>query len=119
TLVGFTGGRHHDGTLRLRGTEAGVELRAEAVLGGAVLAPGTRRTLHPVVVRAGDEPAALLARWAEDVGAAEGARTTAPYQVGWCSWYHYFDGVREDDVTSNLALAGDWPFDVFQLDDGY
>jgi len=39
--------------------------------------------------------------------------------VGWCSWYHYFDGVREDDVTSNLALAGDWPFDVFQLDDGY
>jgi alpha-galactosidase len=114
-LVGFLGGRHHDGTIRVRGTE----VRAEAVLGGAVLEPGVRRTLHPVVVRTGEDASTLLAGWAADVGAAEGARTTAPYQVGWCSWYHYFDGVTEADVTGNLALAGDWPFDVFQLDDGY
>ena len=39
--------------------------------------------------------------------------------MGWCSWYHYFDGVTEADITANLARAGDWPFDVFQLDDGY
>jgi alpha-galactosidase len=115
TLVGFLGGRHHDGTIRLRGQE----VRAEAILGGAVLDPGVRRTLHPVVVRVGEDASALLARWAADVGAAEGARTAAPYQVGWCSWYHYFDGVTEADVRDNLALAGDWPFDVFQLDDGY
>lgn len=114
-LVGFLGGHHHDGTVRLRGTQ----VRAEATLGGAVLEPGTRRDLHPVVVRRGEDAPTLLARWAADVGAAEGARTTAPYQVGWCSWYHYFDGVTEADITANLALAGDWPFDVFQLDDGY
>ncbi len=119
TLVGFLGGHHHDGTLRLRTGDDGVELRAEATLGGAVLGPGTRRDLHAVVVRHGDDPSLLLAGWAADVGAAERARTTAPYQVGWCSWYHYFDGVTEADITANLARAGDWPFDVFQLDDGY
>ncbi|HYF47375.1 MAG TPA: glycoside hydrolase family 36 protein, partial [Acidimicrobiales bacterium] len=119
TLVGFVGGRHHDGTLRLRSGPSGVELRAEATLGGAVLEPGTRRALHPVVLRSGSDAPELLAAWAAEVGRVEGARTGAPYQVGWCSWYHYFDGVREDDVTANLARAGDWPFDVFQLDDGY
>lgn len=118
-LVGFIGGRHHDGTIRLRSAADGVQVRAEATLGGAVLEPGTRRTLHSVVVRPGADPSVLLAGWAAEVSAAEQARTTAPYQVGWCSWYHYFDGVTEADITANLALAGDWPFDVFQLDDGY
>ncbi len=118
-LVGFLGGRHHDGTIRLRSTPGGVEVRAEATLGGAVLAPGERRSLHPVVVRPSDDPATLLAAWAAEVGDLEAARTGAPYQVGWCSWYHYFDQVSEDHVTANLARAGDWPFDVFQLDDGY
>ena len=47
------------------------------------------------------------------------ARAGAPYQVGWCSWYHYFHDVTEADLRANLALAGEWPFDVFQLDDGY
>lgn len=118
-LVGFVGGRHHDGTIRLRSVAGGVEVRAEATLGGAVLGPGERRTLHPVVVWPGEDPAALLARWAVEVGDVEGARTGAPYQVGWCSWYHYFDGVTEADIDANLARAGDWPFDVFQLDDGF
>ncbi len=119
TLIGFLGGRHHDGTIRLRSGDDGVEVRAEATLGGAVLAPGTRRQLHPVVVRSGDDASVLLSRWAAEVGAGEQARTGAPYQVGWCSWYHYFDQVTEADLTDNLALAGDWPIDVFQLDDGY
>lgn len=119
SLVGFVGGRHHDGTIRLRATPSGVEVRTEATFGGAVIEAGARRTLHPVVVRSGDDPSALLAQWAADVGQAEQARVTAPYQVGWCSWYHYFDGVTEADITANLAQADDWPFDVFQLDDGF
>jgi alpha-galactosidase len=39
--------------------------------------------------------------------------------VGWCSWYHYFHGVTEDTLRANLARLADWPFDVFQLDDGF
>ena len=57
--------------------------------------------------------------WATLHGLAGKARVSAPYQVGWCSWYHYFDRVTEADVRSNLALASDWPFDVFQIDDGF
>ena len=65
------------------------------------------------------DPSALLEGWAEALGAAGRARTTAPYQVGWCSWYHYFHHVTEADLRGNLALAAEWPFDVFQLDDGF
>ncbi len=129
-LVGFDGGERHDGTLRLREGETGPELRVEAFLGGARLAPGESRSLHAVLVgqapavsgaarEAGSGASELLEAWADQVGRRAGARTRAPYQVGWCSWYHYFHDVAEADVRSNLALADGWPFDVFQLDDGY
>ena len=60
-----------------------------------------------------------LEDWASTIGRERGARVTAPFQVGWCSWYHYFDRVTEADIRSNLALADGWPFDVFQIDDGF
>jgi alpha-galactosidase len=60
-----------------------------------------------------------LEHWAAEIGQARNARVTAPFQVGWCSWYHYFDRVTEADIRANLALAHDWPFDVFQIDDGF
>jgi len=122
-VVGFLGGWEHDGTLRVRcardGSD-GIELWIEAFLGGAVLQPGERRELHEVSLAEGEgDPSSLLEAWAGVLGAAGHARTTAPYQVGWCSWYHYFQGVTEADLRSNLALGGDWPFEVFQLDDGF
>lgn len=118
-LVGFDGGDQHDGTLRLVPGVEGHELHAEAYFGGAVLAPGERRPLHGVTVAGGASAHELLVAWADRYGRAANARTTAPFQVGWCSWYHYFHDVTEQDVRDNLALAGDWPFDVYQVDDGY
>ena len=124
-LAGFVGGSSHDGTLRLRavphrgGGPDRLELAAEAFLGGARLDPGVERDLHPVSVVAGADAATLLEGWASEYGRVEGARVGAPYQVGWCSWYHYFGAVTEADVLANLARADDWPFDVFQVDDGY
>lgn len=120
-LVGFESGGRHDGTLRLRrGTS--VELVAEAFL-DVELGGGEALALHPVVVRrAGQDPASvagLLGDWAAAAGQAAGARVGSAFQVGWCSWYHYFHGVTGSDVDSNLARAGDWPFEVFQVDDGY
>ena len=142
TLVGFEDGSTHDGTLRLRrsggddGDDDGdaVELAAEAFLGDVELPAGARRTLHTVTIDTGDTgriddisdavgaggaAAGLLDRWARRAGKACRARVDAPYQVGWCSWYQYFYGVTEDVMRRNLALADAWPFDVFQLDDGY
>jgi alpha-galactosidase len=123
-LVGFEAASEHDGTLRLRRARDrnGIELSAEAFLGGAVLAPGERRALHGVLIDGGgnDRPVGeLLERWAVHAGRVGRARTDAPYQVGWCSWYQYFDAVTEDAFLANLGLADAWPFDVFQLDDGF
>ncbi|MFL6204334.1 MAG: glycoside hydrolase family 36 protein [Acidimicrobiales bacterium] len=122
-VVGFLGGHEHDGTFRLRPARDDpdrIELWIEAFLGGAVLQPGERRELHAVSLADGEtDPSPLLEAWAGELGAAAAARTTAPYQVGWCSWYQYFHAVTEADVRANLALADDWPFDVFQVDDGF
>jgi alpha-galactosidase len=129
-LAGFLSGVDHDGTWRLRrseadttrGEETQAELWAEAFLGGAVLAPGEERGLHPFTIGeggAGRPASELLAGWAAAAGAVNRARVSATYQVGWCSWYHYFHGITEAALRANLSLAAEWPFDVFQLDDGY
>jgi alpha-galactosidase len=121
-LVGFLGGTEHDGTIRAGLTDdRRVALLAEAYLGGAVLAPGERRALHAVTLVDGPRGSGpdLLEAWAARVGKEGGARTGAPYQVGWCSWYHYFHDVSEEAFRANLARTGDWPFAVFQLDDGF
>lgn len=118
--VGFNGGVNHDGTFRLRLVDTGdTELTTEAFLGGARLDPGVRFVLHGASTGSGAPASAMLRDWARHVGMLGGARTTAPFQVGWCSWYHYFHGVTEADLRSNLAASDAWPFDVFQLDDGF
>ena len=47
----------------------------------------------------------------------------APYQRGWCSWYHYFHAITEEAMRSNLhalrELRSQFPIEVVQLDDGY
>ena len=119
-LVAFEGAGEHDGTLWLSGRDD-IRLRAEAFLGGITMEPGETRQLHPVVIEPGPvaDVEVLLAHWAGVVGTAASARIGADYQIGWCSWYHYFHHVTETDVLANLELAGRWPFEVFQVDDGY
>ncbi|HEX4905083.1 MAG TPA: glycoside hydrolase family 36 protein [Acidimicrobiales bacterium] len=113
TCYGFLGGTDHDGTFRIRLRDGRIEVTVEAFLGGAHLAAGETRVLHPV------RRFASLDDWAVAYGAANAARVDAPYQVGWCSWYHWFSEISEDALRQQLALAADWPFDVFQLDDGF
>jgi len=118
-LVGFEGGDRHDGTLRLRTGQTGTELWCEAFLGDAVFVDGERGDLHDVLVGTGASAEALLDAWASKVGRVNSARVSAGHQVGWCSWYHYFHDVTQNDIESNLGLSDDWPFDVFQVDDGF
>ena len=51
------------------------------------------------------------------------ARVGAPFQRGWCSWYHYFHAITEDALRANLksleAMRSEFPLDVVQLDDGF
>ncbi len=119
-VIGFDGGARHGGYFAILRDDAGhLMVEVTAWLGGAVVAGRSTRALHSVTVEQGPDVDELLCRWADRVGAAEAARTTAPYQVGWCSWYHYFHDITEAALRHNLARSADWPFEVFQLDDGY
>jgi alpha-galactosidase len=114
-VIGFEGGGEHDGTFRLRDGE----LIVEAFLGDALIAEDETRVLHSFTITTTTDVDGALGDWATRVGLASDARVEAPYQVGWCSWYHYFHGVTEEALLANLALARKFPFEVFQLDDGY
>ncbi len=118
-LVGFIGGSSHEGTIRVQIEDGQLQVCCEAWLGGTVIRAGERRELHGIVAAAGKSLTALLDAWSSQVRDAERARVHAPYQVGWCSWYHYFHDITETALRDNLARANDWPFDVFQLDDGF
>jgi len=135
-VVGFDAGVDHDGTFRLRparpsngaqpvgtrspATDAGTaELWVEAFVGGARVDPGVSMALHSFAATTDAPVGDLLTAWAVAVGTDGAARTAAAFQVGWCSWYHYFHDVTEADLRSNLSASSSWPFDVFQLDDGY
>lgn len=119
TLLGALGGDRHDTTFRMGAGRTGLELTVEAFLGDVLLAPGESRDLHDVVVRPTTDPVGALDDWAADCGRAAGARTSAEYLVGWCSWYHYFEHVTERSFLGDVGRAADWPLDVLQLDDGY
>jgi alpha-galactosidase len=103
-VYGFDAGTEHDGTFRVRVHRGRIELAVDAVVGDATGVP-----LHRV------ERYDSLDAWA----AGQPGRVDAPYQVGWCSWYHWFHSISEDALRAQLELAADWPFEVFQLDDGF
>ncbi|MBW2418910.1 MAG: alpha-galactosidase [Deltaproteobacteria bacterium] len=95
-----------------------IEIRVERFVD-----PGACLELEAVRVALGDDPERLLEGFAGCLGARAGARTSAPFQAGWCSWYHLFHDVSEQDLLRNLDhLAGrgsSLGLDVVQLDDGY
>jgi alpha-galactosidase len=106
--------------LRRDGDDVRVEVEARCEV---PVAPGERIDLEAARVALGDDANRLLEDYAEQLGAEASARTGAPFQAGWCSWYQFFGGVSEADLLRNLeALAAardDFPIDLVQLDDGY
>jgi alpha-galactosidase len=79
--------------------------------------------LEPLAVLEGGTVEDLLGRYAGLVKAASRVRINAWNPIGWCSWYHYFGRLGWPDVVENLEVAARdrraFPFDVFQVDDGY
>ncbi|WP_338205763.1 glycoside hydrolase family 36 protein [Candidatus Nephthysia bennettiae] len=62
-----------------------------------------------------------LEGWADDLARHAGVSGVASLAPGWCTWYHYFTQVREEDVLENLAAMKRLDLDVgvVQIDDGY
>jgi alpha-galactosidase len=121
-LAGFIGAATSLSTLTVSSPE---KISARAILDDVTLAPGARRELDALFIAASaDESAArLAARWADAAGRWMNARVSAPFQRGWCSWYHYFHAITEDALRANLksleAMRAEFPLDVIQLDDGF
>ncbi len=120
-LAGFIGGVSQLTTLTVLTPD---RILARALLDGVALRPREQREIEPLYLAASSgNAAALAARWAEKLGATMRARVGAPYQRGWCSWYHYFHAVTEDALRANLrslaSMRTEFPLEVVQLDDGY
>jgi alpha-galactosidase len=62
-----------------------------------------------------------LGRWGDRFAAAVGVGAIRRAPTIWCSWYHYFTRVTEQDVLENLDAIDELelPVEVVQLDDGY
>jgi alpha-galactosidase len=120
-LAGFIGAATSLSTLTVSSPE---KIAARAILDDVTLARGVHREIDPLFIVASDESAArLAARWADATGRWMNARVNAPFQRGWCSWYHYFHAITEDALRANLksleAMRTEFPLDVIQLDDGF
>jgi alpha-galactosidase len=120
-LAGFIGAATSLSTLTISSPE---KIVARAILDNVTLAPGGHRELDPLFIATADESAArLAARWADAAGRWMNARVNAPFQRGWCSWYHYFHAITEDALRDNLksleAMRSEFPIDLIQLDDGF
>jgi alpha-galactosidase len=76
--------------------------------------------LEPLLLLQGGPDEGLLERYADLAGRENSVALADWNPVGWCSWYHYFTAVTWPDIEKNLDLArGRFPFEVFQVDDGY
>lgn len=62
-----------------------------------------------------------LARFGDTSAAQLGVGVPRDAPTVWCSWYHYFLDVTEDDIAENVAGIGRHrlPVDVVQVDDGW
>jgi alpha-galactosidase len=120
-LCGFVGAANQFTTVTVNSPGRVI---ARALFDGAWLRPGETAIVEPLAYWHSDQDAArMAAQWAELLGKRMSARVSAPYQRGWCSWYHYFDAITEDALRSNLRrlreLRCEFPVDVVQLDDGF
>jgi alpha-galactosidase len=77
--------------------------------------------LEPLLILSGGGPVEnLLDEYAGRVRGEHAVPSFGWNPVGWCSWYQYFERVSWRDILKNLELArGTYPFEVFQIDDGY
>jgi alpha-galactosidase len=122
-----------EGLLAVQESEAG-PVHAYAARPGTDTVPSVRARVEGEVVvvasdgdveqRVDDGPGGMvgaLGRWADGFAGAVGVGAVHPAPTIWCSWYHYFTDVTEQDILENLDAIDELglPVDVVQLDDGY
>ncbi|HLX36755.1 MAG TPA: glycoside hydrolase family 36 protein, partial [Candidatus Binataceae bacterium] len=120
-LAGFIDASHQLTTITARTPNV---VMARALFDDVILPSGDEREIDSLAFWRSDGSAAAMAtHFAAMLGDTMQARISAPYQRGWCSWYHYFHAITEDAMRANLRalrqMRSEYPIDVVQLDDGY
>jgi alpha-galactosidase len=122
--VGFLDARAFFGAIVVEAPRGRLRRLAAVLDTDAVaLPPGARLELPPLWLAAASDGEDLLAAWATAAGGVMQARVDEDSPSGWCSWYYYFNRVREADIVGNLAplaaLRDRVPCDYVMVDDGY
>ena len=119
-LVGFIDGAHELTTITVTRPDLAL---ARVLLDGVSLEAESGREVAPLTFESYRSPEDLAANWAFLCGDHMRARVAAPFQRGWCSWYHYFHDITEDALRANIralaAMRAQIPLELIQLDDGF
>jgi alpha-galactosidase len=101
----------------------GATLTATSYADSIELAPGAELSSERAVIDITRDKLSALSRFGDALGCEMGALSWPHIPTGWCSWYHYFRDVCEDDVVANLEglerLRDEIPLEYVQVDDGY
>ena len=127
-LAGFVSARDQLCQVRLDARRRALEAFSWA--DGVALEPGAVVRSERLLVDLAGPPAGrvgppleALARYGDALGREMGARVPETVTTGWCSWYRFFDTVREENVLDNLRFLAEHrdelPLEHVQLDDGY
>ncbi len=87
------------------------------------LKPGRRMSSERLAIEPASEPRAAMLRYGDALARQMGATPWPRAVTGWCSWYYYYQGLREEHIVSNLeyiaAQRRELPVEYLQIDDGY
>lgn len=123
-VAGFLSQREQFGSVDAVTHQPSPSLRLRAQCDEVLLPPGGELETDPAYVQLiADYGLDPLRDYAEAVARENNARVPTQTPVGWCSWYHYFSKVTEQDLRANLEqVANDrdrLPLTLVQLDDGF
>ena len=102
----------------------GGRLTAASHADGISVPPGGRLSSERLLIEPTRTPLEAMERYGETLGRTMGAQQASDdVATGWCSWYHYWQGVTEEVVLANLRELGrrrdELPLDYVQIDDGW
>ncbi len=123
-IAGFISQREQFGSVDVIADSLNPSLRLRAQCDDVVVPPNDELITDAAYVQLiADYDDDLLRDYAEAAARENKARVPGEMPVGWCSWYHYFDKVSEDDLRANLNQINKdrarLPLTLIQLDDGF
>jgi len=96
---------------------------ASSYADGITIPPGGRLSSEILLLEPTTSPLVSMERYGDVLGWMMEATPTEEIATGWCSWYYYWQGVREEHIIANLeelaSRRAELPLEYVQIDDGY